>query len=126
MNTNEVIQLLAVIYFVLGLAFIFNEKYYLTLFTELLKSKIFLFIWWYIALILGFIIVLFFHTYTFSKEWFVSVIWLIPLFKWIMLLVFPWSFKKANKLITKKKVFEKLWFIIIFISFWLIYLWFLS
>ena len=105
MNANDIIQLMGVLYFTFGLGFILNKKYYKDVFSDMVKSKLFMFFGWYIALVLGFVIVLFFDTVSVSKEGFVSLLGWMALVKWIIIILFPKFFLGMTKSFTKKKNF---------------------
>ena len=118
MTANEIIQLLGVLYLVMGFSFLFNQKYYRKLFKDITKSNIFMFLGWYIALVIGFTILLYFNELTLSKEWLVAVLWWIAFIKWILLLRFPNFITKISKIFFKKENFSLISFSIII--FWLI------
>ncbi len=122
MNANELIQLLGVLDFVMGLAFLFNKKYYQWAFKDLVKSTPFMLISWMSALVIGILIVLNFNTFTLSKEWLVAVIWVISLIKWANILLFPNSFSKFAKLFISKKHFDLIWMSVTVLGLLLMYL----
>lgn len=126
MNANEIIQLMGLLYFIFGLAFVVHRIYYMDLFKDLLASKTFKFTWGSLSLVLGFVLILYFHEYTLSKEWLVSVVWIISFLKWLFLILFPELFWRMNKVFTRKKYFSLVWFSVIVISILLLYLWFLG
>ena len=126
MTANEIIQLLGVLYLVMGVSFLFNQKYYRSLFKDMLKSNIFKFLWWYIALVIGFIILLYYNELTLSKEWLITIFWWIAFLKWIILLRFPNFLKKVPKLFTKKENFSLLSFFVIMLWLLLVYLWYFA
>ena len=126
MTANQIIQLLGVLYLVMGVSFLFNQKYYRSLLKDMLKSNIFKFIWWYMALVIGFVMLLYYNELTLSKEWLVTVFWWIAFIKWIILLQFPNFFKKIPKLFTKKENFSLLSFFVIILGLLLIYLWYFA
>jgi len=117
MTANEIIQLLGVLYLVMGVSFIFNKKYYRNLFKDMIKSNIFKFLGWYIALVIGFI-----REFTFSKEWLITILWWIAFLKWIILLRFPGFFTKFSKIFTKKENFNVISYMITILGGWFIYL----
>lgn len=126
MTAIQIIQLVWVLYFILGLAFLFNKKHYLSVFKDLVKSKIFIFIGGYIAFVIGFIILMYFNTFTMTKEWLVSIVWLMALIKWISLLLFPKFMVKFTKSFTKKENFNLIWFSITILWILLMYLGFVA
>ena len=126
MNANELIQLFGVLYFIMGLSFLFNKKYYSGAFKDLIKSTSYMLIAWMVAFVIGFIIILSFNEFTLSKEWLVAVFWVLSLLKWVNILLFPKSFSKFAKKFTKTKHFDLIWMFVTVLGLLLMYLGFFS
>jgi len=110
MNSNDIVQLLGVIYLVFGLSFIFNKKYYKDFYKEMTKSKISMFFWWVTSLVIGFILILNFNEWTMTRVWLVTFIWWAALVKWIILLLFPKFMIDLTNAVTKPKYFNLIWY----------------
>lgn len=125
MNANLIIQIMGVLYFLIGLAFLFNKKHYKTIFKDVLKSNLFMFFWWLFWFVLGLIILYFYYEITFTREWLITFVWFASLFKWLSWLLFPKQFKILVKLFSKPKYFDLITFFILVIGILLIYLGFI-
>ena len=126
MNANDIVQLLWILYLVFGLSFLFNKKYYKDLFKDITKSKSWMFYWWCVALIIWFIIILFFNEWTLTREWVVTFIWWAALVKWIVILLFPKFMVDFTKSFTKPKHYDLTWYSMTVVGILLIYLWFIA
>ncbi len=126
MSANDIIRLLGILYFVFGVAFLINKKYYMSLLKELPKSKSIMFFGWYTALVVGFVLLNFFCNFTMTREGLVAVIWSLALIKWIALILFPKSFNWMTKAIAHKKHFSLVWFSITILWILLMYLGFVA
>ncbi|MFK7780245.1 MAG: hypothetical protein QM490_03770 [Candidatus Gracilibacteria bacterium] len=126
MNVTEIIQLFGVLYFMLGLAFLFNKKYYLSALKDLTKSTPFILFSAIIAFVIGFVMVINFNTYTLSKEGLVAILGLLSLIKGAFILLFPKCNKKLTKIFINKKYFDSIGFSIFILGLILIYVGFLS
>jgi len=114
MDSNQIVQLIGLIYFVFGLWFLFNKKYYINTVNEYTNSHSLLLLSWIIAFILGFVIVVNYNVWTFSKEWFITLIWWIWLIKWISLVIFPrFTMKFSDKVFGKNNFFTVTFFILL-------------
>ena len=126
MNANDIVQLMWILYLVFGLSFLFNKKYYKDLFKDITKSKSWMFYWWCVALIIWFIIILFFNEWTLTREWVVTFIWWAALVKWIVILLFPKFMVDLTKSFTKPKHYDLTWYSMTVVWILLIYLWFIA
>lgn len=126
MNANTIIQLMGVLYFLIGLAFLFNKKHYKAIFKDVLKSKLFMLFWGILWITLGFILLVYYYELAFTREWLITFIWFASLFKWISYLLFPDWFKKLVKLFTKPQYFDLITFFVLAIGIILLYLGFLG
>lgn len=122
MESNEIIQLMGVLYFVIGLSFLFNKKYYITMLKEEVIPNILVFVLWFMALVLGFVMLIFFHEFTLSREWLVSVIWWMSFLKWLMLILFPKMYHWTMKFFSKHRNYDLITFFVIVVSILLLYL----
>ncbi len=122
MTVENIIQLLALIYVLIGISMIFNSSFYKKLFEDMVQSKSFLFISWLLAFVLGFVLLLYYPDINFSKEWLIALIWYLSLIKGMFLLVFPRCFTKLVKFVLKYynvywPLVLLLWLILIYIGF---------
>lgn len=122
MTAEQIIQLLGVLYLVIGVSFLFNRKYYRGLLKDMLKSTVFKFFGWYTALAIGFILISFFNELSFTKEWLITILWWMAFFKWLVLLISPNFFWKFTKVFTEKENFNLISLLILVMWLLLIYL----
>lgn len=122
MEANEIIKLMGFLYLIIGFSFILNKKHYLSVFKDMVKNKTFMFYGWIFASILWFILLTYYNSYTISKEWLVTLFWLLSLIKWITIMLFPKFFEKIANFFINKKYFDLISFIVIFL--WLIFMYF--
>ncbi len=126
MDANNIIQLLGIVYFTFGLAFVLNKKYYLNLFKALAKSKSYMFIWGYMSLVIWIVILFFFNSFALSKDWLVGIFGVLALLKWISIIMFPEFFQNFTKSFTKKKTFNAMSVSLIIMAIALLYLWYVA
>ena len=124
MEVNTILQIAGIIYLSLWLGILFNSKYYLKTFNEMVDSRTYMFFGWFLAIILGYVLITYYNAYFLSKEGLVEIIWWISLFKWITLLIFPKFFKKIAKVFVDKSYISFLWFIVVLLWLAISYLWF--
>jgi uncharacterized protein YjeT (DUF2065 family) len=82
-------KLIGAPYFIIGLAFIFNSKYYQKIYKEIVESPAFLFAGGVVAIILGIVIILFHNVWDFTWPLIITIFGWIAFLKGIFLLLFP-------------------------------------
>ncbi|MDD2871715.1 MAG: hypothetical protein PHS49_07045 [Candidatus Gracilibacteria bacterium] len=126
MNANQIVQLAGVLYFVFGLAFLFNKSYYLKALKDYAESSSLLILSGMIALVLGFVIVTNFNELTMTREGLVTVLGWIGIVKGFSLLLFPKATIGFSNNIYSAKNFDLVIFGVISLGLLLMYLGFLA
>jgi len=117
MNITTVLaQVLGIMFTVLGLSIIFSTKGTITLVEEVIEHKSFLWLWGFIALIIGAVIVALNNLWNPGLDLFITLIGWAALIKGIFILVFPNSCVLLYRKLNKKGLFISAGFIALIIG----------
>lgn len=126
MSDSQIILLLAILYICVGIWALLNKKMFKKMLEDFAENAALGYIWWLMALIIWYLIVIYHNTWEMSWTVIVTLMWWIWLMKWILLITSPGRYTSLLKKMAKNKTLPKIiWPFATFLWLFLLYVWYL-